>query len=459
MAVAEKKYNLSLVETLTEKKIRPQPWYKERLHTKYVKSLKPTDISQHLVGKDWMFLKDGLDDFRDGLPPVVNGSDFIKTDKGPGPAITGSSKKQATVKQQAQPHRFTKHQICFSRITPLQQQRREHIDEIEYGLLQHPLALYPHLEQCVPPEMFEDIVDVLDPEMNMLEEEDTSQEKAEDLQQTPEEGSPAADQQPQVSARSQADSVKSDENVRPRNPYRWLPRKEDKEKEKKDRRSVRDRQTISPSQEEHIQKVTREFCQWVADLGGESNNIEESTVTSLFASGYETKPALSVPIHVVELTNVPPELRMSAAVPQPQTPATVAATTEEATEKQWKISGDYKPSWIKFKYGAWYLPPKSWQKRAWDEKLIDPKAIKDQEMSEAKKKSHNLNQELSTMHASKAFVDFINRKTVRKPEFLEEVEEIQRKAEEEEEKRLEDERAAKLKKAQAQKMSIKKSHK
>ena len=70
--------------------------------------------------------------------------------------------------------------------------------------------------------------------------------------------------------------------------------------------------------EEHIKKVTKEFCDWVASLGGQSNNIEESTITSLFASGYETKPALSVPIHVVELTNVPPELRMSATVPQQQ---------------------------------------------------------------------------------------------------------------------------------------------
>ena len=52
--------------------------YKERLHTKYVKALKPTDTSQHLLGKNWMFVKDGLDDFRDGLPPAVEGSDFIK---------------------------------------------------------------------------------------------------------------------------------------------------------------------------------------------------------------------------------------------------------------------------------------------------------------------------------------------------------------------------------------------
>ena len=36
--------------------------------------------------------------------------------------------------------------------------------------------------------------------------------------------------------------------------------------------------------------------------------------SSLFASGYETKPALSVPIHVVQLSDVPLELRNGAMV-------------------------------------------------------------------------------------------------------------------------------------------------
>jgi hypothetical protein len=45
--------------------------YKERLRTKYMKSLEPQDTSKFLIGKNWMFLKDGLDDFRDGLPPVL----------------------------------------------------------------------------------------------------------------------------------------------------------------------------------------------------------------------------------------------------------------------------------------------------------------------------------------------------------------------------------------------------
>ena len=47
--------------------------YKERLRTKYIKSLKPTDTSQFLHGKKWTFVKDGLDDFRDGLPPNADG--------------------------------------------------------------------------------------------------------------------------------------------------------------------------------------------------------------------------------------------------------------------------------------------------------------------------------------------------------------------------------------------------
>ena len=76
--------------------------------------------------------------------------------------------------------------------------------------------------------------------------------------------------------------------------------------------------------EEHIKNVTQQFCDWVASLGGDSNNIEESTITSLFASGYETKPNLSVPIHVVELASVPPELRFSAttgpSIPQHSDP-------------------------------------------------------------------------------------------------------------------------------------------
>jgi len=71
--------------------------------------------------------------------------------------------------------------------------------------------------------------------------------------------------------------------------------------------------------------ITKAFCEWVASIGGDTNNIEEQTILSLFASGYETKPALSVPIHIVELNNIPPELRAFTTGPQP-----AQATTKPA---------------------------------------------------------------------------------------------------------------------------------
>lgn len=39
--------------------------------------------------------------------------------------------------------------------------------------------------------------------------------------------------------------------------------------------------------------------------------MDESTITALFTSSYESKPAMSVPIEIVELSNVPQELHMS----------------------------------------------------------------------------------------------------------------------------------------------------
>jgi hypothetical protein len=52
--------------------------YKERLQTKYIKARRPSETDKNLVGKNWLFLKDGLDDFRDGLPPPVEGDITLK---------------------------------------------------------------------------------------------------------------------------------------------------------------------------------------------------------------------------------------------------------------------------------------------------------------------------------------------------------------------------------------------
>ena len=39
------------------------------------------------------------------------------------------------------------------RSLPLQQQRRGRVEDIEFNLTQHPLALFPHLEESLPPDV------------------------------------------------------------------------------------------------------------------------------------------------------------------------------------------------------------------------------------------------------------------------------------------------------------------
>merc|ERR1712050_338902 len=217
--MAEDRYNLALHQTKTEKNIQHQPWYKERVRTRYIKSLKKNDTSKMLIGKNWVFIKDGLDDFRDGLPAPIDDDVILRGTKGPTPNIKGSNESLNPVKQQIMPGRFTKDEVCYSKVSPLQQQRRDHISEIEYGLTQHPLALYPHLEECLPPDLFEDVVDVLDPEMNLAEDDDDD----DDEQSYPGEESyePSARQTPSQT-KSQESHIAEAAEEKVKNPYKWL---------------------------------------------------------------------------------------------------------------------------------------------------------------------------------------------------------------------------------------------
>ena len=144
---------------------------------------------------------------------------------------------------------------------------------------------------------------------------------------------------------------------------------------------------------EESMRVANDFCEWVEQMRGtdQVQNIEPTTLVGLFASGYETKPALSVPINIVELQNVPPELRGSTPLVQdkPQhleklakkrtslnaTPATIGTVSEagkSTKEGAVTLATKEKPlppfqtggniidpneeiGFIKLRYGAWYL--------------------------------------------------------------------------------------------------------
>ncbi|XP_002127250.3 protein FAM47E [Ciona intestinalis] len=431
--MAQNKYDLLLVPNSPNKTIRQQPWYKERLRTKYIKQRPKKEGSENLVGRNWILLRSGIDDFRDGLPPEFDGKFFVEGSKGISPVISHSKDtlssrlRRNNVKARQPRPSLTKSQACLDKSLPLQQKRRDHINEVEYGLTQHPLALYPHLEEGMSPELFEEIVDLLDPAMNPDLDSEEEDEFLEEGRKTTT-GTDASFARSNILEASQKlssiESLKSlIDDSKPRNPYKWILRKDTLQKDEK--KGMKKRPT-SPSQDEHIKKVTKEFCDWVTDLGGESNNVEESTIMSLFASGYETKPALSVPIHVVELSSVPAELRESAGLsprgsakksyPSSATPTATVTNT---------VQPEYEPSWVKIKYGAWYLEPKTWRVRAEDEVLEDPEEVAKREMSESKQKSTEMDNQLAPLHGARAFRTFLEKNNRRKPEFMNKVSDLQ----------------------------------
>ncbi|XP_075705940.1 protein FAM47E-like isoform X2 [Rhinoderma darwinii] len=284
------------------------PWYKERLHKKFLKeSNHKLHLSGALNSHQWKFLPKGVDDFRDGYPT----SDISLNSATTGHALFLQNVADGPEPTQKDKKRFTKEQAYFSKLIPQQQAHREYIAGIEYGLAQHPLALYPHLEEGVPPELFEEIVGILDPEMRLRSASGSYEVIPEDQE---EENFLTPEQQEVQSVKSREASTRQSsmsEQSRLKNPYKWLSNQEEPVPEEKKSKTTR---PFIHALDENVKQVTKEFCQWVTSLGGEPCNVNESAIFSLFASGYETKPALSVPIHVVELNNVPPELRLSVGV-------------------------------------------------------------------------------------------------------------------------------------------------
>ncbi|XP_014773367.1 uncharacterized protein LOC106871430 isoform X2 [Octopus bimaculoides] len=433
--MAEKKYDLLLINTTNKNHtIQHQPWYKERLKTKYLKPLKSKIPSKSLNWKNKFLLKNGVDDFRDGLPLITDGS------------YLSQPKSLAKLKEEVPKYqRFTKEQICYSKKFPLAEERWNKLQLLEYTLLQHPLALFPHLELCVDKKVFLDIVKLLDPEMynpQSPEEMDTSTKDVTEMKIInqfasniiqPNLNENAANHQME-GQKKQLENKSSFANSVPvansnndgetlRNPYRWLTTKnEDKNKEQK----KGDR--ISDAHNDHVKNVIQEFCEWVSSLGGD-NSIDESTINALFSNDYENKPTLSVPIEIVDISQgTHHNLDVSDKVYQnhkpiqnktlKQRPAAKPSTLPPLPHKNSKNHTEQVSPFPTKRpvFGAWYLPVKAWKKEDNENQLEDSKELPSEELSERKKLSISL-----------AFLDWINNRGYRKPEFLKEITLLQQK--------------------------------
>ncbi|CAI9601771.1 unnamed protein product [Staurois parvus] len=384
------------------------PWYRERLQRKFLKETnQKLNLSGALNCRKWKFLPKGIDDFRDGYPASSDASNVLPS----GVHLPILQNAEHDSKPAQKPKKFTVEQSCYSKHLPMQQARREYIAEIEYGLTQHPLVLYPHLEEGILPELFEDIVEILDPEMRLKSPSDSYEAIPEDQEVNI--ITPAREQQETQSEKSRETSTRlstMSEQSRLKNPYTWIVKQEEPVKEEKRSKNPR---PLTPALDESVKHVTKDFCDWVTSLGGENCNVNEATIFSLFASGYDTKPTLSVPIHVVELNNVPAELRMSVGVsPRQDITKTSPTRIREFRETT------YNPSWVKSRYGAWYLDPKTWKEHKANEPLKDPAMENNENGIHSNTKLSQKDEELLQLHGTTAFKDFIEKKGYRKPEFL-----------------------------------------
>lgn len=515
-----------------------QHWFKERLRTRVFKERTKDEAHKFLVGRNWTFVKDGLDDFRTGAPPDEGPESVLRPKAygviGPNVFLTDETRhKRATgIKERAMPRRGgggvvggvsgkttaaastepplkssrwtmdEKKTLLFEKSTLTQTSKKRHIDSLETSLLAHPLALYPHIEEGMPSDVFEAVVDLLDPELNIGSEanfddnaliakqrrkqgesmtaehgdqsmaeltieqltptqpshmmtghtvsglasaNNTATQDRKTLQQNnslrgstanrvsspgPRNASTTRNNNTKRTANTNKSSTNKGSNAGTSNSATLTANTGTHHSRRK--KSLLNNPQESPSLDLHISSITKDFCDWVAGIGGETSNIEEATVASLFASGYETKPALSVPILIVDDAAVPTELKGGDAPPPPTALAGKEEEEEEAEEarKSRAESRRKKPKEVKapssssveprprFRYGAWYLPPKIWRPLDVGEGLEDPKKLEDQAMSEGKIRSDHLDVELAPLHGSKVFIEYLEKRESRLPNFL-----------------------------------------
>ncbi|CAL8326979.1 unnamed protein product [Arctogadus glacialis] len=151
-----------------------RPVFQERLQVKYLKAAgrqKPA-----LDASRWRFLdlpveagggeEEGTEGGRGGGVGPRGGVEpggGLGSDGGVGPVFLSSRPRDRTGR------RTPTEPACLSRQSGAQRRRRQRVAAVERKLLQHPLGLHEHYEQGMPPELFQKVLSVLDPDMCVRE--------------------------------------------------------------------------------------------------------------------------------------------------------------------------------------------------------------------------------------------------------------------------------------------------
>ncbi|CAF0743268.1 unnamed protein product [Didymodactylos carnosus] len=399
---------------------------------------------------------------------------------GPSPSIIDSTrlikKNASNINSRLKPH-----QIYFSKELPAAEKRRNLVDRYISTLLDHPLAFFSHFNDALPSKLYERVAKLLEAELLRSGDDhgsSTEPEKESDVgsihsriptatseksnknmnnnqelkmsEQFFEAQANTGDFEQNRSSTSPVESVQSnhlntgstvyDENQtswenaeelekKLKNPYRWFI---EKQREKQASQGPSSDESEAMAMESRLRVVSEEFCNWLHSLGGESNvDIDPSVVRNLFSTAYDTKPALSVPIKIVEMTRIPVELREGAQetmLPSDLEEASISGdknlkslSNKQAHPTQTRIV-DEKQNRQKYRYGAWYLPKELWKKALKDEELQDPKVLKEELEDVTRQREEQINARLAPLHGVKAFKEYLQEKNFRRlPKIFDEI--------------------------------------
>ena len=80
-------------------------------------------------------------------------------------AKSSSSSNSSRASRGYHAKKLTNEERLFSNKIPATDRKWKRIMQLEENLLAHPLALFPDLEEGLNPELYEEIVDILDPDL------------------------------------------------------------------------------------------------------------------------------------------------------------------------------------------------------------------------------------------------------------------------------------------------------
>ncbi|XP_041527488.1 protein FAM47E [Microtus oregoni] len=379
------------------------PWHLETLPSKSFMKPKKLRFPGPVNSRRWVFVREGLDDFRKGCPRHQHPKNVSLPHVHHRLPQATPKKRQNGLPEGA------------ALLSKLPQMRKAFLEGVEDSMALHPLALYPHLEEALPPELLLQVLEVLDPEKN-LEETWAYCRDTRKLLKGPTELEEKCSSQ--VCLPKKMPVSRSGQ---------WLCEEKPSEVNSLYQDSLL---------HDNVRRGVRDFCDWAKALG--SSPLEEEFILQQFDLDYHTRRCCAVlpatraekrsvlsQLQEAELCHKPDhERRLWRAQDKPFIDGRPSLREHGGCWNKPRSSGrasPHRPKRVKMRYGAWYLKTNLWKKQRADEPLVDPKISHKAQDANFEKHLREQAELLAGLHGTVAFKDFILSRGYRMPRFLEKI--------------------------------------